>query len=119
VLQAVLPHDGARVKEAMAIVARCIDQHGITAQPHLSTVSSRSINLMTMIWFDRSPEGSERMRVMRDHLRAELVSDGFYPSREGIDALEAADQAGRPDDAAARIKAALDPAGVISPGRYV
>lgn len=119
VLQAVVPHESARVDEAMAIVAGCIARHGIAAHPHLSTVSSRSINLMTMIWFDRTPEGSERMRVMRDELRSELTRHGFYPSREGIDALDATDQAGRPQDAAARIKAALDPAGVISPGRYV
>ena len=119
VLQAVLPHESARVDEAMAIVARCIDQHGIAAHPHLSTVSSRSINLMTMIWFDRTPEGSERMRVMRDQLRGDLANRGFYPSREGIDALEAADLAEPGHAAAARIKAALDPAGVISPGRYV
>jgi 4-cresol dehydrogenase (hydroxylating) flavoprotein subunit len=119
VLQVVLPPDGAAVEEAMAIVSRSVDACGMAAHPHLSTVSSRSINLMVMIWFDRTPEGSERMRGMRDQLRQALIERGFYPSREGIDALETADQAGRPQDAASRIKAALDPEGVISPGRYV
>jgi 4-cresol dehydrogenase (hydroxylating) flavoprotein subunit len=119
VLQVVIPHDGDSVREAMAIVSRRIDEYGMPAHPHLSTVSSRSINLMTMIWFDRTPEGSERMRAMRDHLSQDLSSHGFYPSREGIDALAAAAEAGRPQDAAARIKTALDPRGVISPGRYV
>jgi 4-cresol dehydrogenase (hydroxylating) len=119
VLQVVLPHDGASVDEAMSIVARSIDAHGMPAHPHLSTVSSRSINLMIMIWFDRTPDGSARMRAMRDQLRQDLIDRGFYPSREGIDALAAADRSGRAQDAAARIKAALDPQGVISPGRYV
>jgi 4-cresol dehydrogenase (hydroxylating) flavoprotein subunit len=119
VLQVVLPHDSASLEEAMAIVARSIDTHGMPAHPHLSTVTSRSINLMIMIWFDRTPEGSRRMRAMRDQLRQDLIDRGFYPSREGIDALAAADRSGGTPDAAARIKSALDPQGLISPGRYV
>ena len=118
VIQTLLPHDSGSVDEAMAIVARAVDEFGISAHPHLSTVSSRSINLMTMIWFDRSPEGSECMRTMRDKLHRELRERGFLPSREGIDALHEG-ASDRPGEASALLKRALDPQGIISPGRYV
>jgi FAD/FMN-containing dehydrogenase len=45
-----------------------------------------------------------------------LRAAGFHPARDGVDAVRDEGPAG---GALARIKAALDPAGIVSPGRYV
>jgi 4-cresol dehydrogenase (hydroxylating) flavoprotein subunit len=119
VLQTVLPLTGRAVREALVILGEGVLLHGGRVQPHISTVSSRSLNLMTMIWFERSPGGIERMRMLRDHLQAELVAHGFHPSRESIDMLHAAKAGVVRDEALARIKVALDPHGIVAPGRYV
>jgi 4-cresol dehydrogenase (hydroxylating) flavoprotein subunit len=119
VLQTLLPLDGRAVGDALAVLKAGVDAWGVPVQPHVSSVTARSINLMTMIWFERSPEGIERMRRLRDELQAKLVGRGYHPSREGVDVLRAAAGRGPRDEAWAHIKAALDPKGVIAPGRYV
>lgn len=118
VVQTLLPQDGKSVDDAMQVLQSCVDQYRLPAQPHFSTVSSRAINLMTMIWFERTPGVIERMRQMRDHLREELSRRGYQPSREGIDALRIGNPVAQ-DPGLKRIKAALDPSGIIAPGRYV
>ena len=59
------------------------------------------------------------MRRLRDELHAKLVGRGYHPSREGVDVLRAAAGYGPRDEAWAQLKAALDPKGIIAPGRYV
>lgn len=118
VLQTVLPLDGRSVHDALMVLKAGVDAHGIPVQPHLSSVSSRAMNLMTMIWFERSTAGIERMRALRDALQADLLARGLFPSREGIDMLRASHTRGPRDAGWAQLKAALDPNGVIAPGRY-
>jgi hypothetical protein len=118
VLQTVLPFDGRAVADAIAVLAAGVAAWGVPLQPHLTSVSACSINLMTMIWFERTPEGIERMRGLRDELAGRLADHGDHPSREGVDMLYAASARSR-DDAWAQIKAAFDPRGIIAPGRYV
>jgi hypothetical protein len=119
VLQTLLPLDGRAVQAALAILDEGAKAHAATIQPHISAISSRSLNLMTMIWFERVPGEIERMRKLRDRLQAQLVARGFHPSRRGIDLLHASRIHLHEDEALSRIKAALDPRGVVAPGRYV
>jgi 4-cresol dehydrogenase (hydroxylating) len=121
VLQTLLPLDGRSVHAALTILAEGARAHGssIQIQPHLSAVDSRSLNLMSMIWFEREPTEIRRMQALRDHLQARLVAHGFHPSRQGIDLLHANRVHLHDDEALSRIKAALDPRGVVAPGRYV
>lgn len=119
VLQSLLPLDGRSAQEALAILSEGARAHQATIQPHISMVSSRSLNLMSMIWFDRQPAQVERMRALREQLHAELAAHGFHPSRKGIDLLHADRVHLHHDEALSRIKAALDPRGSVAPGRYV
>jgi 4-cresol dehydrogenase (hydroxylating) flavoprotein subunit len=119
VLQTVLPFDGRAVGDALALLKAGVDAWGVPVQPHVSSVTPRALNLMTMLWFQRSPEGIERMRGLRDELQAKLVERGYHPSREGIDLLRAGVGSGPRDEAWAQIKNAFDPKGIIAPGRYV
>lgn len=118
VVQTSLPLDGAAAVDALAVLAAGVDAWGLPVQPHLSSVSDRTLNLMTMIGFPRDARGIERMRGLRDDLRTKLGERGFRPSREGIDALRRPPSRLAHDAAWARLKNAFDPNGVIAPGRY-
>ena len=49
-------------------------------------------------------------------LVTEELETGLHPARDGVDAVRDEGPAG---GVLARIKSALDPAGIVSPGRYV
>lgn len=116
-----LPFDGSRVLEAVGMLQQMAAAHELPIALDLSMVSGQAINLMSQIWFERTPAAIERMRTLRDALHAELCRRGFPSIRNGIDTLRAAHRAG----AAARatplqaLRQAFDPQHIISPGRYV
>ena len=116
VVATVLPLDGRAVQTALDVVTRIADVEGLVSRLEVSVVSNTTILLMTAIWFKRNADGIERMRRTQVAMRAQFKAAGFYPARDGIDAVRAE---GPASDALAQIRAALDPAGIISPGRYV
>jgi 4-cresol dehydrogenase (hydroxylating) flavoprotein subunit len=118
-LQALVPFEGRAVRGALDILQAGADASRMVVQPHFSSVTPRSLNLMIAICFSREPDTVERMRALRDDLQAKLLAGGFHHSREGIDPLRDAMTARTRDEAWAQIKRAFDPKGVIAPGRYV
>ena len=116
VVATVLPLEGRAVQTALDVVTRVVDVEGLTCRLEVSTVSATTILLMTAIWFPRDADGIARMRRTQQALRAQLRAVGLHPARDGVDAVRDESPAG---GALARIKAALDPAGILSPGRYV
>ena len=119
VLQTQLAFDGRAAGGALAAIDAAVATWGLPVQPHISSVTARSLNLMTMIWFPRTPDGIARMRGLRDELAARLAASGCPATRDGIDGLRRAAALGPHDDAWACAKAAFDPGGIIAPGRYV
>ncbi|HEU4537356.1 MAG TPA: hypothetical protein VFS00_24720, partial [Polyangiaceae bacterium] len=118
-LQALVPFEGRAVRDVLGLLQAGADASRLVVQPHFSSVTPRSLNLMIAICFPREPGTVERVRALRDELQANLPANGFHMSREGIDPLRDAMAGGPRDEAWARIKRAFDPQGVIAPGRYV
>lgn len=116
VVATVLPLEGRAVQTALDVVTRVVDVEGLTCRLEVSAVSATTILLMTAIWFPRDGDGISRMRRTQQALRMHLRAAGLHPARDGVDAVRDEGPAG---GALARIKAALDPAGILSPGRYV
>jgi 4-cresol dehydrogenase (hydroxylating) flavoprotein subunit len=116
VVATVLPLEGRAVQTALDVVTRVVDVEGLTCRLEVSAVSATTILLMTAIWFPRDADGIARMRRTQQALRAQLRAVGLHPARDGVDAVR---DEGPAVGALARIKAALDPAGIVSPGRYV
>jgi len=116
VVATVLPLEGRAVQTALDVVTRVVDVEGLTCRLEVSTVSATTILLMTAIWFPRDADGIARMRRTQVALRTQLRAAGYHPARDGVDAVRDEGTAG---GALARIKAALDPAGILSPGRYL
>ena len=109
-----LPGPAAHVH--LDVVKRVVDVEGLTCRLEVSTVSATTVLLMTAIWFPRDADGIARMRRTQVALRTRLRATGYHPARDGVDAVRDEGPAG---GALARIKAALDPAGILSPGRYL
>ena len=116
VVATVLPLQGRAVQTALDVVTRVVEVEGLTCRLEVSAVSATTILLMTAIWFPRDADGIACMRRTQEALRAQFRAAGFHPARDGVDALRDEGTAG---GALARIKAALDPASILSSGRYV
>lgn len=116
VVATVLPLEGRAVQTALDVVTRVVDVERLTCRLEVSAVSATTILLMTAIWFPRDADGIARMRRTQSMLRTQLRAAGLHPARDGVDAVRLEGPAG---GALARIKTALDPAGILSPGRYL
>jgi hypothetical protein len=77
--------------------------------------NGRAATLVVRIAYDRKrSERREAARAMHRGLTAILMAAGYPPSRMAVDGMDLL----APNPLAERIAAALDPAGVIAPGRY-
>jgi 4-cresol dehydrogenase (hydroxylating) len=117
---AVVPFRGREVVEAARLVEDTILGHGF--EPLLAMVgpTERAAYLLPLLVYDRDVPGADddAMRC-HDAMLARLCEAGYLPHRLGIHSMEAL-PAPRDDHGALmeRLKRALDPNDVLSPGRY-
>jgi 4-cresol dehydrogenase (hydroxylating) len=112
----VVPLVGRHVVRAAGIVERTLRRHGFDAIYTISLHDDRHATLIAFIVYDRALAGADAAaRRCHDALLDRLAAAGYLPYRKATCARlpEANDAAVR-----ARIKAALDPAGILAPGRY-
>ncbi|MDJ1131412.1 FAD-binding oxidoreductase [Streptomyces iconiensis] len=116
----VVPLNGRHVAAAVDAVERVTQAHGFEANIGLNSVSERAVVATTALAYDRSVPG-EDARAMRcdDELERQLNELGYPPYRMSTRSMEAPPLGD--DDLPAvlgRLKHAMDPAGVLAPGRY-
>ena len=116
----VVPMTGAAVNHLLRLTEPIFAQHGFDPLLTLSAVNERSFSVVMTIAFDREDAADrEAARACYDALFEAVMAAGYPPYRVGIQSM--GDLRRGVDsfwDAAASIKAALDPTGVIAPGRY-
>ena len=121
----IVPMVGERVMEVVDLVRDVIEQRtGLNYKAGILVVNERSCALVSSINFDpRDPEQARAAYATARELVTELAARGYSEYRAHLDFME--DVAGFMswNDHAyrrfvTRIKDAIDPAGVISPGRY-
>jgi 4-cresol dehydrogenase (hydroxylating) flavoprotein subunit len=115
-----LPYRGADVTRATAIAERLMLEHGFEPLLAMVAQSERTVYLIPLLIYDRDePEADERALAAHDALLTEFAEHGYLPYRLGIQSMGALPPA-RDDSGSVlgRIKQALDPAGVLAPGRY-
>ena len=116
----VVPLRAAEVARAVAICEAMMLGHGFEPMLALLAQHDRSAYLVPILIYDRDTAGEDaRARACHDALLAALIAAGFPPYRLGVQSMGALPEAA--DDSAAvlgRIKRALDPSGVLAPGRY-
>ena len=116
----VVPFVGAHVVAATAIVREICTEAGFESNIGLHLVAQRSIAMTVAIPFDRGVESEcERAAAASALLHERFAEIGYIPYRVPTSSMDVMHRAG--DDSLPvlrRLKSALDPADVLSPGRY-
>ncbi len=112
--------EGAEAVKLVEIAVSTLLRHGFEPMISLTLLTERSLAAVISISYDREiPSQDEQAMACYRDLEQRLADGGFYSYRLGITSMEL--QAGR--DSYTRLlrnlKAAVDPNGVLAPGRYV
>jgi 4-cresol dehydrogenase (hydroxylating) flavoprotein subunit len=114
-----VPFTGEEARRACDIAERVPRLFGLEPNLALITHSPRCLYLVTALAYDRDAKGEDdRARACYRALTRELAEAGYVLTRAGLQAEGATPPVA--DDSTrvlGRLKAALDPAGVLSPGR--
>lgn len=116
----VLPLRGSDLLAVHAIAEPVFRWHGFDLFATFSMVNERSLGAVLTIAYDKE-DTAETTRAHRCYHEVfdSMMTAGYIPYRVGNHSMGALDPEGDVYwQTVARIKAALDPAGVIAPGRY-
>lgn len=117
----VVPFVSTDVRKAVEMIASLTEDAGFEPFITLQCTSERSVTLVASLHYDRDVPGEDE-RALRWHrlLMRRLADAGYYPYRESTLAL-AEDQVatGAYEDVLLALKRALDPKGILAPGRYI
>lgn len=115
----VAPLDGRHAEQMAAVSIDILLRHRFEPQLSLTLVTERAITCVVSIAYDRAVDGEDaRAMACYQELRETLAARGYYPYRLGTQAGNQLQRGGAYDDVLAALKQALDPHGVLAPGRY-
>jgi 4-cresol dehydrogenase (hydroxylating) len=114
--------EGVHAARLATLAENTLLQAGFEPQISFTLLTERSLACVISIGYDRDVEGEDG-RAMECYLklRRELAAEGYYSYRLGIADMDShLDQAGEGYGKLLRsISQALDPNGILAPGRYV
>jgi len=116
----ILPLRGTDVRDAADLAGQIMKHHGFEPNLGFNCVTERAIFMTISLVFDREREGDDA-RAMRcaKELAQRMTAEGFTLGRVANGLMNVLDHAQPASlDLQHRIKEALDPAGILSPGRY-
>jgi 4-cresol dehydrogenase (hydroxylating) len=117
---AMVPLRGAEVVRALALAERTLRRHALDPMLAIALCWPRAALVTALLLYDRdAPDADRRALACSRDLAAGWEQRGWLPYRLGIHDMPIT--APRLDDRAAvvqRLKTALDPAGILAPGRY-
>ncbi|MFI2027875.1 FAD-binding oxidoreductase [Streptomyces buecherae] len=116
----VIAVDGAAAQELVALVEGVCAEYAIVPALAINPMNADYAEVVINLYFDRTdPDQTRAAHACNDKLYRRLYAEGFRFYRVGIDAMEfLTEQDTAPWGVISQLKAALDPAGVIAPGRY-
>ena len=119
-LAPVIPATGEAALELVGLIEPIFNRHGFDAFLTLSTIVDRALGAVFTICYDRDdPAEAGRAQACYAEAFDAAVAAGFPPYRVGIQSMPRLGQGSTTFwDVAADLKAALDPHGLIAPGRY-
>ncbi|MEZ4221976.1 MAG: FAD-binding oxidoreductase [Polyangiaceae bacterium] len=115
-----IPFTGKHVTIAAELAERVMADHGFEPFLVFITPTERIAFCMPLVIYDRDVPGEdERAMACHDALLTSFRRSGYLPHRLGIQSMHALPAAVDDfDDVLARLRAILDPAGILAPGRY-
>jgi 4-cresol dehydrogenase (hydroxylating) len=115
----VVPNTGAHITCVTELAERILLAHGFEPQMSISLATERASICVITISYDRSVSGEdERALACHEELMTELIARGYPPYRLGLPSMGCLDAECAYGDTLRALKAALDPNGVVAPGRY-
>lgn len=119
----IVPCVRSEITSFLLTVKQCTSAFGFESNLTLTMLSERALCGTIGIFFDKeNEEESGRARACYLSCLTECVKLGYIPYRHGINAEDAADTLFRKDDpfwaTCRKLKEALDPNHVLSPGKY-
>lgn len=117
----VVPFTSDHVRNAVEIISAVTLEAGFEPFITLQCMSERSVILVASLHYDRDvPGDDERGRAWYRALAGRLRAAGYYSYRQSTLALaEGGDGGDAYDDFLRTLKRALDPKGILAPGRYI
>lgn len=115
----VMPLEGGKVRELVRIVRAASARSGIFAACGLEAASQRTLQGYVSLSWDRDSEGADASaRAAHDEIMTGFVRERLLPYRLAHPTIGTYGQAaGDWSPVIERLRAALDPAGVLAPGR--
>lgn len=115
-----VPFTGSHVRAAREIIEQvCI---AYQLEPHLTLafLTERSVIITLALLYDREiPGEDERAMACYNELLQRLIEKGYFPYRLGIQSMHSLPETiDDYDRVLSRLKNALDPNGILAPGRY-
>ena len=115
----ILPADGEDVEKVRAATVEILLAAGFEPIISLSLINGRAIACVISISYDRAVSGEDtRAMACYETLVARINSFGYYSYRLGIQSMAEMDTPESYGTLMRTIKDAIDPAGILSPGRY-
>jgi len=116
----VIPMTAKDVLEFRDVIRPVFAKYKFEACMTLTALNERCLDCTLPILFDRdNTQEVESAQACYAELAHECAEHGYFSYRLGLQSMAA--EVGRPDvfwDVVSRIKSALDPAGILAPGRY-
>lgn len=115
----VSPLDGGHAERMANLSVEILLRHGFEPMLSLTLVTERALTCVVSICYDRDVEGEDaRAMACYQELLASLSKEGYYSYRLGIQAGARLNSGTAYDHVLTRLKDALDPRGILAPGRY-
>lgn len=120
-LSPVMPIEGAAAVDVQTLASPILARHGFDFMVTYTMLNERALVAVINISFDRETAGEpEAAYACYDELFSLLAANGFYPYRATPRGMQLLHREADPYwETTRRIKHALDPGNIISPGRYV
>ena len=109
------------IKNLISIVEPIFDQFGFDLQQTISMTTERALTSVMTISFDKKNEvESQKAKICHDEVVKKLIHEGYIMCRAGNHTMKSLpDGSHTYFEFLKKIKKAIDPASIISPGKYI
>jgi 4-cresol dehydrogenase (hydroxylating) flavoprotein subunit len=116
----VAPNDGAHARRIASLATGLVLRHGFEPMISMTVLTERTLSCIISIGYDREVAGEDaRAKACYDELLARLAENGYHSYRLGLGAMNAMDDGSGYGRLLSGLKQALDPHGILAPGRYL
>jgi len=116
----VLPFSGEALREVEALLAEAVGERPFFAALGAQAVSGRALHgYVSLAWDRADSEADDAALALYRQAAAALAARGYHPFRLGHPGLRQLQREEAYDAVLQRLAQALDPAGIMAPGRVV